>query len=138
MGRWEGGFSTSGRAIDGLGSAVQHLGVFDGVELHFFSCLFPLSVLHAAKLSLGSGLTVPVSVRNSLDGSANQCGPFSSRPAVPVQPYRCHQTSPDYGPRTLLAVSVTTSLNWFHFSTGPPPTGPISSKVGREILLVFS
>ena len=55
--------SIFGRAIDGLGSAVQHLGVVGvGVELHFFSFLLPPSVLHAAKLSLGSALTVSVSV----------------------------------------------------------------------------
>ena len=46
---------------DGLDSAVQHLGVVGvGVELHFFSFLLSPSVLHTVKLSLGSGLTVPV------------------------------------------------------------------------------
>ena len=40
---------------------VAHLGVVGvGTELHFF--LLPPCVLHAAKLSLDSGLTVPVSV----------------------------------------------------------------------------
>ena len=59
-GGWAG--DTSGRVIDGLDSAVQDLGVGVGVELHFFGSLSTPSVLHAAKLSLGSGLTVPVSV----------------------------------------------------------------------------
>ena len=30
------------------------------------------------------------------------------------------------GPRTVLAVSVTSSLKWFHFSPGPPVSGPIA------------
>ena len=58
-----GGCSTSGRTIDGLDSVVQHLrAVGVSVELHFFSFLLPPSVLYAAKLSLGSDLTVSVSV----------------------------------------------------------------------------
>ena len=41
----EGGCSTSGRAIDGLDSAVEHLGFIGvGVELHFF-CSYHLSCI---------------------------------------------------------------------------------------------
>ena len=38
-----------------------------------------------------------------------------------------------FGPRTVLAASVTTSLNWFHFSSGPTVSGPIASNLSSGL-----
>ena len=68
-----------------------------------------------------------------MGGSANQCRPFSSPPAVLVQPHRCHQTSPDeVGPTAVSAVAVT-SLHWFHFSSGPPVSRPVASDLSSGL-----
>ena len=68
-----------------------------GVELHFFSCPLPPCLACYEALS-GLCLDSPCicgTVRSSLSGSTNQCRPFSSRPAGPVQRRSCHQSSPD-------------------------------------------